>query len=70
LREGVNLASFNDARCPKCNKRVGWLGDLKDRPPCPQCGHQIPLEELERAEEEMRAAEEKLLDEKGKKTFE
>lgn len=55
--------SFNDARCPKCDKKISWTGDLKDRPPCPQCGHQIPLEELERAEKEMQEFRDSILGE-------
>jgi endogenous inhibitor of DNA gyrase (YacG/DUF329 family) len=62
--------AFNDSHCPKCNKKISWVGDLKDRPPCPQCGHQVPLEELKRDEEEMRAFENALLEKKRKKTLE
>jgi uncharacterized protein (DUF983 family) len=63
--------AFNDARCPKCNRRIGWTGSLKNRPPCPGCGYQIPLEELQAAEDEMRAFERLLLEKQGKKqTFE
>jgi DNA-directed RNA polymerase subunit RPC12/RpoP len=62
--------AFNDARCPKCGKKISWLGPLENRPPCPQCGHQIPLEELKADEEEMRAFERLLLEKKEKKTFE
>jgi endogenous inhibitor of DNA gyrase (YacG/DUF329 family) len=56
--------AFNDASCPKCGKRIGWVGPLENRPPCPQCGHQVPLDELKRSEEEMRKFLESLLDQK------
>jgi hypothetical protein len=62
--------SFNDARCPKCNRKIGWTGSVENCPPCPQCEYQIPLEELKAAEDEMRAFERLLLEKKGKKTFE
>lgn len=63
-------SAFNDARCPRCNRKISWTGPLENRPPCPQCGHQIPLEELKRADEEMQAARGLLLGKKRGKTFE
>lgn len=39
--------SMFDAQCPKCRKRFGWSGEVRDRPPCPRCGHEIPAAELE-----------------------
>lgn len=30
---------FCDATCPKCRKRVSWVGSVAARPPCPGCGH-------------------------------
>lgn len=59
--------AFNDARCPRCGKKICWIGRLEDRPPCPGCGHQIPLEDLKRDAEEMRAFEDLLLEKKEKK---
>lgn len=44
--------SFNDGRCPKCKRRVSWMGKVTDRPPC-VCGHQVDLKELEETEAEM-----------------
>ena len=35
---------FMDATCPRCGKRIGWYGDVSDRPPCGGCGHQISPE--------------------------
>jgi uncharacterized protein (DUF983 family) len=46
---------MNDATCPKCGKRFGWVGELTDKPPCPRCGHEDDPEELDRVQ--------KLLDE-------
>jgi len=31
------MKAFYDATCEKCGKRIGWFGELKDRPPCPKC---------------------------------
>jgi PHP family Zn ribbon phosphoesterase len=33
---------FFDASCPKCKRRYGWSGTVKDRPPCPKCGYRVP----------------------------
>lgn len=41
------MKGMMDATCPKCRKRIGWFGEVTDRPPCPRCGHQIPLKDLE-----------------------
>ena len=37
----MTSTAMSDVSCPKCRKRFGWRGDLKDRPPCPRCGHQV-----------------------------
>jgi DNA-directed RNA polymerase subunit RPC12/RpoP len=66
--EGDVSMAFNDAHCSRCGKKISWVGSLLDRPPCPGCGHQIPLEELKRDEEEkIRAFEELLLEKKERK---
>lgn len=36
-----------DARCGKCNARIGWAGDLRNRPACHKCGHRPPQTELD-----------------------
>ena len=59
------MGSFIDARCPKCDRKQGWFGDLKDRPPGPKCGHQVPKAELDAAEAEMKAVEDRLRKEMG-----
>ena len=56
------MPAFNDARCPKCQRKLGWTGELKDCPPCPTCGHQIPPESWDDTEKEMEAARKKLLE--------
>lgn len=28
---------MTDATCSRCGKRFGWMGALKDCPPCPRC---------------------------------
>ena len=50
-----------DVSCPKCGRRFGWCGEMINRPPCPRCGHQLPREELEKADAEMKAMQEMLL---------
>jgi len=42
-----------DATCPKCRRRFGWGGELIDKPPCPNCGHQSDPESLRAAQDEM-----------------
>lgn len=32
------MPAFIDARCPKCDKRIGWFGEMKDNPGCSRCG--------------------------------
>ncbi len=54
-----------DATCPKCQKRFGWSGKLTDKPPCPRCGHQDSLEELEAAEAKMEAFQNELFGKEG-----
>jgi hypothetical protein len=36
-----------DVRCPACRHRYGYCGTIAGRPACPQCGHQVPREDLE-----------------------
>ncbi len=38
-----------DAACSECGARIGWFGRMKDRPPCPKCGHQLSSKELQAA---------------------
>ena len=64
------MTAMLDARCPNCNRRMGWQGRFIDRPPCPKCGHQLPQAELaatdlefERIEAEL-AAENQTFDRK------
>ena len=40
------MPAFNDVRCPKCSAKIGWMGELVDQPPCPKCGHKVPVEEI------------------------
>lgn len=58
------MPALNDARCPKCRARIGWGGELKDCPPCPKCGYQIPQEEWDADEKMMREFEETLRERK------
>jgi hypothetical protein len=52
------MSAFNDTRCKKCSKKIGWIGAMKDHPPCPRCGYRPSPEALavdEQAMEEFRA---------------
>jgi hypothetical protein len=42
-----HVRAFNDARCPKCFRRISWYGAVVDCPPCSYCGTQIDIKELE-----------------------
>ena len=39
------MSSFNDIRCPKCGKRMGWVGEIPDIVVCIRCEHTIDLRE-------------------------
>ncbi len=55
------MSSFNDATCPKCGKRIGWVGNLRDKPACPKCGFRDSQEELERVDKMLEEMEQKML---------
>lgn len=55
------MTAMIDATCPKCRRRIGWCGTMSNRPACPRCGHRPPQPELDAAEAEMQAIEERLL---------
>jgi hypothetical protein len=42
-----NITGSFDARCPKCNKKIGWHGGFNDRPPCPKCGHIVGAKRIQ-----------------------
>jgi hypothetical protein len=54
------MASFIDVTCPKCGRKHGWLGEMKDRPPCPKCKHQVPYDPNDPDQKEMDLAKEML----------
>lgn len=54
------MSAFNDATCPKCNRKVSWFGNITDRPKC-SCGYRPSQEELAQEEAEMDAMTEKIL---------
>jgi len=47
------MPSMIDASCPKCGRRFGWCGELRDKPPCPRCGHRDDPAELAAAQAKM-----------------
>lgn len=49
----ARVKRFMDATCEKCGTRIGWFGNLIDRPPCGNCGHAIDPEELKRSDAEL-----------------
>ena len=52
-----------DATCINCGKRFGWFGELKDKPPCPKCGHKniLPESEQKRLDDLEKKLEEEML---------
>ena len=58
--EEATMPSMIDARCEQCGKRFGSSGRMADRPPCPRCGHRPSQAELEAADAEMEAMEQRL----------
>lgn len=61
------MPAHNRVSCPKCGRRFGFFGELKECPPCPGCKHQIPLDSWEHDEKIMREAEQSLIDRKRNK---
>ena len=61
------MPAFMDATCPKCSKRIGWAGEMKDRPPCPRCGHQLSPEKMEADAAEVERFKQYLRERKQKK---
>lgn len=45
-----SVKAFRDYSCPKCGGSYGWCGTIYDAPPCPDCGHTIPVADLEHDE--------------------
>ena len=48
-----------DATCPDCGAHIGWMGELTDKPPCPQCGKTWDQEKLKKLEAKIDAEIEK-----------
>lgn len=44
--------AFMDVTCPRCKRRLGWQGNMADRPPC-KCGYRPPQAELEEADRQL-----------------
>lgn len=57
------MPGFIDARCVKCNRKIGWFGEMKDMPRC-KCGHLPDKESLEADDKQMAEFEEYLLNRK------
>lgn len=47
------MRAFLDGTCTKCGKRIGWCGDMMDKPPCSGCGHQTPKEDLQKEQDKL-----------------
>lgn len=62
--------AFNDASCPKCRKKFGWIGRLVDKPACPKCGKKDKMEDLQREDEEMEAIIAKIFGKDSKEPIE
>lgn len=57
--------AMNDATCPRCGFHIGWPGKVTDRPPCPECGHQVDMEALKRDQAKVDAILEEIRRENG-----
>lgn len=56
--------AFNDGRCAKCGCRIGWQGNITDKPSCSKCGHKPTAEEisdLQKDEEQLNKARAEVL---------
>lgn len=40
------MSAFNDGSCMKCKRRMGWKGEVTDKPICPNCGHEPTPKEI------------------------
>lgn len=50
--------SFGRGTCPKCKHTFAWVDD---RPPCPECGHQLSAAEFSEMEEALEKARQEML---------
>lgn len=48
------MPAFNDCRCQKCDAKIGWLGELSNPPPCPECGYVSDYSDVEKGLAEAR----------------
>jgi len=63
------MPGFFDATCPDCGARIGWAGELKDRPPCPRCGHRPNQSELDEADRRFGEYMERSTEERDRRPF-
>jgi ribosome-binding protein aMBF1 (putative translation factor) len=40
------VSGFYDATCRRCKNKIGWTGELINRPSCPRCGDRPTDEQL------------------------
>lgn len=57
------MPAMNEATCPKCGKRFGWIGRVVAAPACPRCGQVLDKASLERTAEKLAEAERKFIEE-------
>lgn len=53
--QNLIIDGYWDATCPHCHHRIGWRGQLTQRPACPECGHAVPANVLEREQAHIQA---------------
>lgn len=42
---------YLDGHCRRCNTKIHWQGEMKDRPTCPKCFHKPSDAELQSDQE-------------------
>lgn len=48
------MKGFNNCRCRKCGKRIGWFGEIAEPQTCPKCGYVNDFSEVEKLLQEAR----------------
>ena len=65
-----NFDAMMDAVCPACSAKIAWHGKVRDRPPCPACGHVMDKAALDKhittTIDDINAAVDKEMEEKRK----
>lgn len=61
------MPAFMDTRCEKCGARIGWMGELTDRPKCSKCAYRPSNEKLQEDQKYLDEMEQTLIDKANKR---